>query len=462
MLKIKTEYESKQAEKHFKRKEKVFGQYWTPYPVAKFIVGFCSKFIDKKDVLLDPACGEGVFLRAGLEEGFKNVVGIDVDSSVLDVVSENLKDKIIIKNALDDTGFEGKCDVVVGNPPFSAKYGKVVDKKILEKFELGRNKKSQSIEVLFLEKFVRLVKDDGVIGIILPFGIFANTQLAYVRKFILQNLKILAIISLPRNIFPKTTSKTCILIGKKGRHEGKVLMAKVERLGELSNIEKIAKFIEVEGDILYPEYYIDRVELKTQLKLGDVVEIRSGATEYGTKRFFVDSGIPFISAKVVTNLGIDFTKDRKFVEPNSIMDKKRARVRVGEILFVRVGVGCIGRTAVIVDKSEEGIADDWIYILRVKDRRVSPFYIAFYLQTETIQKEIRRLARGVGTVTIPQKLLKEIPLVVDEELNDLAEKVYHEMIDLRKTGNIVEAQKIRKKFLEKIENVIRESDRTDP
>lgn len=69
-------------------------------------------------MLLDPACGEGVFLRAGLEEGFKNVVGFDVDSSVLDVVSENLKDKIIIKNALNETGFEGKCDVVVGNPLF--------------------------------------------------------------------------------------------------------------------------------------------------------------------------------------------------------------------------------------------------------------------------------------------------------------------------------------------------------
>ena len=74
---IKKEYNSKQAEKHFKRKEKVLGQFWTPYDIAKFIVHFCSKFTSRKDLLLDPACDKGVFLRAGIEEGFKNVVGIE-------------------------------------------------------------------------------------------------------------------------------------------------------------------------------------------------------------------------------------------------------------------------------------------------------------------------------------------------------------------------------------------------
>ena len=128
------------------------------------------------------------------------------------------------------------------------------------------------------------------------------------------------------------------------------------------------------------------------------------------------------------------------------MDKKQARVKVGDILFVRVGVGCIGRTAVVTDESEEGIADDWIYILRVKNDKISPFYIAFYLQTKIIQKEIRRLARGVGTVTIPQKLLKNIPFIFNEELNKLSEKIYKEIVNLRKAGKLSEAKKIRNIF----------------
>ena len=455
MLEIKDDYNSKQAEKHFRRKEKVLGQFWTPYPLAKFIVNFCSKFVSKKDLLLDPACGEGVFLKAGIEEGFKNVIGFDVDQNVLRFVPENLKDRIIIKNSLEETGFEGECDAVVGNPPFSAKFGKITDKKLLRKFRLGMNKRSQSLEILFLEKFIELARRRGVVGVILPFGIFANLQLSYVRKFILQNLRVIAVISLPREIFPNTTSKTCILIGKKEKHKGKILMAKIERLSDLSRVEKISKLVEVEDYMLYPEFYIDRIDIKSSIKLGDIADIRSGATEYGSKRFFVNSGIPFISAKVVTDLGINFSKDRKFVKPNSVMDKRQAMAKSGDIVFVRVGVGCIGRTAVVTDKSEEGIADDWIYILRVKNRNVSPFYLALYLQTETIQKEIRRLARGVGTVTIPQSLLKTIPVVIDNNLNASAEKIYREIVNLRRKGKIYEAQRIRRSFLEKIENVVK-------
>ncbi len=449
---LKREYESKQAEKHFSKKEKVFGQYWTPYYLARFIVEFCSKLTRGRDILIDPACGEGVFLKAGSDFGFKRIVGIDIDPNVV----SRLEDfELRIMNALEETGFEGKCDVVVGNPPFSAKYGKVVDKRLLDRFELGRGKRSQAIEILFLEKFVELAKEGGAIGIILPFGIFANTKLSYVRKFILKNVRIFAIISLPRNVFPGTTSKTCVLLGVKGKHEGSVLMAKIERLRDLSNFEKIAKPVNLEGDVLYPEFYIDRISLKTNLKLGDVVDVRSGATEYGKRRIFSDSGIPFISAKVVTDLGLDFSRDRRFVPPGSVMDKKRARVEVGDVLFVRVGVGCIGRTAVVTDESEKGVADDWLYILRVKDSRVSPYYVAFYLQTETIQKEIRRLARGVGTITIPKSCLQNLPFVFNERLNEMAKDVYLKMLELRKAGRITEAQVLRRRFLKMLDDKIR-------
>jgi len=268
-------------------------------------------------------------------------------------------------------------------------------------------------------------------------------------------VRIFAIISLPRNVFPGTTSKTCVLLGVKGKHEGSVLMAKIERLSDLSNFEKIAKPVNLEGDVLYPEFYIERISLKTDLRLGDVVDVRSGATEYGKRRILSDSGIPFISAKVVTDLGLDFSRDRRFVPPGSVMDKKRARVEVGDVLFVRVGVGCIGRTAVVTDESEKGVADDWLYILRVKDGRVSPYYVAFYLQTETIQKEIRRLARGVGTITIPKSCLQNLPFVFDERLNEIAKDVYLKMLELRKAGRITEAQVLRRRFLKMLDDKIR-------
>jgi len=456
---IKSDYKSKQSENHFKRREKILGQFFTPYNVADFIVSYSEKFLNKKEIVCDPACGDGIFLKSAYGKGFKRVVGIDIDENVKEFLPIEIKENVIIENGLHDLGFENKVDLVIGNPPFSAKYGKVIDKNLLNKFQLGKGRNSQAIEILFLEKFVRLANQNGLIGIILPMGIFANIQLSYIRKFILKNLKVLAIISLPRSIFrssgKKTTSKTCILIAQKSRPEqvGKILMVKINDLYKFSNIKK---FVEIEDAILYPEYYFNKLELKTNINIGDIVDIKSGATEYGDRRFFANNGIPFISAKAITPLGIDFSKNRKYIQRNSIMDKKRAYVNVGNLVFVRVGVGCIGRVAVVTDKTEEGIADDWIYILRLKDTKISPYYLVFYLQTPAMQSEIRRLSRGVGTITIPMRFLKKMPVIIpDVNLNKKAKSTYLKIIKLRKKNQYIEAKQLSEAFIKMLDELIK-------
>ncbi len=450
-----------QKEKHFKRKEKVLGQFFTPPKVAKFIVEFVIDHLENRDTNLacDPACGNGVFLKYLKEKGFK-IYGFDIDPTIKDKAPKEIKDNIIITDGLLELPHEGEYDVVVGNPPFSAKYGRITDKNILSKFELGRGRKSQAIEILFLEKFFRCAREGGIIGVILPFGIFSNTNLKYVRDFLLKTSHILAIVALPRNIFNGTTARTAILFAKKGGpHEGEVLMANIPSIHHLtvSKVKITGKRVEPVDSILYPEFYLqNHLKLENSIQLGELVETRSGQTEYGEKRKFSKTGIPFISAKVVTPIGIDFMKDRKFVQPNSEMDKKSAHAHVGEIVFVRVGVGTIGRTAVITSKEEEGLVDDWSYILTVKSDKVNPYYLAFYLQTPTIKEQILRYARGVGTVTIPQRELKKIPVLIpSKDFLKKCEKAYKEMIRLRKEGKIREAKMILNNIEKEIEKMIK-------
>ncbi len=276
--------------------------------------------------------------------------------------------------------------------------------------------------------------------------------------------KIEAIFSLPRNIFRngKTTSKTCILIGKKEKvRSQKVLFVAVKDMEELrlGNFKK--SILTYPDEFLYPEFYLDKNPLLEGLpRLKDFdIEIKQGRTKYGKERKFSKEGIPFISAKVVTSLGIDFSKDKKFVKPGSSMDYENAHVEIGDLVFVRVGVGCIGRAAVITLENEKGIADDWIYILKVKDKRISPFYLAFWLQTSTIQKEIKRLARGVGTVTIPVSLLKEIPLLLPHQSKlPWFKEMYLKMVNERKRGNMEKASKIMKSVCSEIEKNFRKGE----
>jgi type I restriction enzyme M protein len=446
-------YSSKQANKHFSREEKVLGQFFTPPQVADFIVSFALNYISEKKVACDPACGDGVFLYSLIRYGFKPL-GVDIDEDVVKLMPEEVRRYVCIGDGLR-LREEQKFDLVVGNPPFSSKYGRVKG-DILKEFELGKDFTSQAIEILFLEKFIRLCKEGGVVGIILPHGIFSDMRLSYVREYIKKHLNIISIISLPRHIFRvnKTSSKTCILIGKKGGKTQKILFGEISSISELTegNIKK--KTFATPEEFLYPEFYLERNQILEGLpKLKDFkVEIIQGSAKYGDKRKFASTGIPFISAKTITSLGIDFSKDKKFIEPGGIMDNKRAHVQIGDVVFVRVGVGCIGRCAVITEEREKGIVDDWIYIIRVKDERLNPFFLAFWLQTDIMQKEIRRLARGVGTITIPISLVKELPIMLpSQSLLKECEEKYYEMIKNRKNNQIREALKIKDEICVKLE-----------
>ena len=457
MQTVNTFYKSNQANKHFSREEKVLGQFFTPPEVAEFIVSFASNYISTKKLACDPACGDGVFLSSLINHGFEPL-GVDIDEDIVHSLPKNIKKYIRVENGLT-LNEEKKFDLVVGNPPFSSKYGRVQG-DILKIFDLGKKFSSQAVEIFFLEKFIKLCSDNGVIGIILPQGIFSDLRLSYVRKYIREHLSIIAIISLPRNIFRsngiKTSSKTCILMGKKNLKvsQGKIMFASVHSIGELSRKDIKRKTFTIPNEFLYPEFYLEKNQMLNGLpKLKEFnVEIVQGSTKYGDERRFSSTGIPFISAKTITPFGVDFSKDEKFIEPGGIMDNKRAHVNIGDIVFVRVGIGCIGRVSVITKESEKGIADDWIYIIRVEDARLSSFYLSFWIQTSIMQKEIKRFARGVGTMTIPITLIKELPVLVpNNKILRKCEKEYRKMILERENKHYEKAQQIKEEMCKNLE-----------
>jgi len=474
---IKTLYKSSQADKHFSREEKVLGQFFTPKEVVDFILDFTLLNQNKKNKSIDPACGEGIFLKELIRRGFKEIKGIEVDKEVVSSIPEDIKSRAIILNKnglLNSVG--NNFDVVVGNPPFSAKYGRVKDKSILEIYKVGQGRKTQAIEILFLERFMHLTSPGGVIGIILPSGIFSNLPLKYVRQFIVNNASILGVISLPRHIFnssKKTSSKTCILFAKmKPSQKQEVFMGIADKLDDLplllsayrngkNSVTPRALWVNATSEALYPEFYtpLSIITLKKTpwpvLKLKEIIsEMFCGKTEYGKKRSFVQTGIRFISAKTITQLGINFSRDGKYIEPGSPMDKRKAHVKIGDLLFVRVGVGCIGRASVITDLVDIGIANDWIYIIRPK-KCVLPTYLTFYLQSRYGSIQIARLKRGVGTVTIPQSALREILVPVPPlEIQEKFTQIYLRMIKHRKEKRYDKAQTEFYKAIKKLDTFL--------
>jgi len=79
---------------------------------------------------------------------------------------------------------------------------------------------SISRHILFVERALDMIKQGGRLAIVLPQGIFNNTNDRYIREFIMKRARILAVIGLHGNSFkPHTGTKTSLLFLRKWKEE---------------------------------------------------------------------------------------------------------------------------------------------------------------------------------------------------------------------------------------------------
>ena len=116
----------------------------------------------------------------------------------------------------DNSRFE--FDIVMANPPFA---GDIKETRIIAKYELGKNsngkyKSKVGRDILFIERNLNFLKPGGRMAIILPQGRFNNSSDQYIREFIAERCRILAVVGLHGNVFkPHTGTKTSVLFVQK-------------------------------------------------------------------------------------------------------------------------------------------------------------------------------------------------------------------------------------------------------
>ena len=109
-------------------------------------------------------------------------------------------------------------DIVMANPPFA---GDIKESRILSRYELGKNSKGVTQnkigrDILFIERNLQFLKPGGRMAIILPQGRFNNSSDEYIRNFIMEHCRILAVVALHENVFkPHTGTKTSVLFVQK-------------------------------------------------------------------------------------------------------------------------------------------------------------------------------------------------------------------------------------------------------
>jgi len=241
------------------------GQYFTPRHVIDMAVKMLNPH--NKEYVIDPAAGSGGFLIHTMQWVWNNdlkdashekqvdyarryLYGIDFDdkpvkiSRALMLIAGDGRSHIFKLNSLNPKEWQGfdsekekaraelrerllktgdydtdrtneenfrnfAFDILFTNPPFA---GEIREQLLLKDYELAnkKGKLSKKVErdLLFIERALQLIKPGGRLAIVLPQGKLNNTNTKYVRQWLMEKARILAVVGLNVNTFkPHTGTK---------------------------------------------------------------------------------------------------------------------------------------------------------------------------------------------------------------------------------------------------------------
>jgi len=140
-----------------------YGQYFTPEVVANFMLCLADLSADTK--VLEPACGEGVFLKALQKKGVQDITAFEIDTELSNSFSLVRYESFVSANITE------KFDLIIGNPPYIR--WKNLEEEL--KVELAQNtlwnRYCNSLcdyLYIFILKSIELLKEGGQLIFICP------------------------------------------------------------------------------------------------------------------------------------------------------------------------------------------------------------------------------------------------------------------------------------------------------
>lgn len=223
--------------------QKLRGGFYTPEPIADFILKWAFNGTTGQD-LLEPSCGDGVFLERASKYKYKSITAIEFDKKEAKK-AENLK---LRASKVINTDFHQFCnetnkkfDIVVGNPPyiryqyFDQKQQKEAE-AIFDRVGIKYSKLTNAW-VSFVIGSSLLLKDQGKIGFVLPAELLQVSYAKPLRDYLAHFFHKINIISFKKLVFPDIQQEVVLLLCEKNGID-KHLIEHLE-VEDASDLEKI-------------------------------------------------------------------------------------------------------------------------------------------------------------------------------------------------------------------------------
>lgn len=373
-------------------------------------------------------------------------------------------------------------DVIFTNPPFGTNI-QAGTEDTLQKFELaykyrhkrnGTNCKTKVLnmsvppQVVFIEQCLRLLKEGGKLGIVIPESMISNKKYSYVVDYMLSRSTIKAVIGMPDELF-KTSGKggthttTCLVILEKSsqvRNDYRFFMAQAKWCGHDSRGREIPKddipeiiqnykqygyensleetplgfivrYDEISNNVLAPRAYLYKTDTidndfqKTHylISVGDlikdkIIEISTG-NEVG-KLAYGTGKIPFVRTSDLSNWEIK--SDPKHLVSEDIYRAlaQKQDVRPGDILMVKDGSYLIGTCAIITEGDTKIVYQSHLYKIRVNNDNkygINQYYLLAILSSEYLKQQIYSKTYSQDIINSLGDRLKDLvlPIFKDKE-----------------------------------------------
>lgn len=227
--------------------EKLRGGFYTPAPIAEFILRWGINGSSDYDIL-EPSCGDGVFLEQlkSLKSKYNSITAIEFDEIEAEKASRiDIKNKQVIN---DD--FHTYCnntlkrfDLIVGNPPyiryqFFDREQQIEAAEVFERAGLTYSKLTNAW-VSFVVGSSLLLKDKGgKIGFVLPAEILQVSFAQQLRKFISHFYNKINIISFEKLVFPNIQQEVVLLLCEKnGSSDHKIEHLELRDANDLKTLD---------------------------------------------------------------------------------------------------------------------------------------------------------------------------------------------------------------------------------
>nr|WP_198928354.1 N-6 DNA methylase [Enterovibrio norvegicus] len=216
------------------------GEFYTPRAITAFMADRVNPRLDKRETVMDPACGTGGFLTAAIDHLRNQLTDRSsaedkraIEDLILGIEKKQLPHLLCTTNMLlhgidvpsqiehkntlgkgwNEWSNNDKVDCIITNPPFGGYEDNTVGGDYPA--DLRTRETADMFMALIIKK---LLKENGRAAVVLPDGfLFGDGIKGTLKKLLLQECKLHTIIRLPKGVFaPYTTIKTNLLFFTKG------------------------------------------------------------------------------------------------------------------------------------------------------------------------------------------------------------------------------------------------------